>query len=101
MSSLEALKADEDGTYHVDLNVFREKKTDTTPYSGGTVIIRMKDASGYSYRLVRVAEQRTLVVNADDSKNSTETLDGEETRVASVINPGDTLNISLKECSVQ
>lgn len=96
MSSYEALNADEDGAYHVDLNVFREKKTDTTPYSGGTVIIRMKDASGYSYRLVRVAEQRTLVVNADDSKNSTETLDGEETRVASVINPGDTLNISFK-----
>jgi len=95
MSSYEALEADEDGAYHVDLNVFREKKTDTTPYSGGTVIIRMQDASGYSYRLVRVAEQKTTVVNADNSKNTTETINGKETKVASVINPGDTVNISF------
>ena len=96
LSSYKTLEADEEGTYHVDLNVFRDQKADNTPYSGGTVIIRMKDASGYSYRLVRVAEDRVIAVNVNENKNTTKLIDGEETKVASVINPGDKLHITFK-----
>ena len=50
----------ENGTYSVDLLTFRENET-----KGGTVLIRMTDASGnYSYQLVRVAQVKITASNA-------------------------------------
>ena len=58
LSGWNTLTADENGTYYVDLLNFRNAGT-----KGGTVIIKMTDASGTSYALVRVAEFTANVVN--------------------------------------
>lgn len=55
------LTADEKGVYHADLLKFRDAKT-----LGGTVIIKMTDATGTSYRLVRVAQMSVTVKNASN-----------------------------------
>ena len=52
------LTADENGEYHTDLLAFRNAGT-----LGGTVIIKMTDATGTSYALARVAELTVNVVN--------------------------------------
>ena len=55
------LAADESGEYHADLLSFRNAGT-----LGGTVIIKMTDSTGTSYRLVRVAEMTATVTNASN-----------------------------------
>lgn len=55
------LTADEKGVYHANLLKFRDAKT-----MGGTVIIKMTDATGTSYRLVRVAQMSVTVKNASN-----------------------------------
>ena len=55
------LTAGEDGCYDVSLLSFRNAGT-----KGGTVIIRMTDSTGTSYRLVRVAEMTANVTNASN-----------------------------------
>ena len=54
--------ADSEGVYHADMLKFRNAKT-----LGGTVIIKMTDATGISYRLVRVAEMSVTYKNASHS----------------------------------
>lgn len=61
LSDWTALTADEKGVYHADLLRFRDAKT-----LGGTVIIKMTDATGTSYRLVRVAQMSVTVKNASN-----------------------------------
>ena len=61
LSDWTALTADEKGVYHADLLKFRDAKT-----LGGTVIIKMTDATGTSYRLVRVAQMSVTVKNASN-----------------------------------
>lgn len=51
-----------DGKYHADLLPFRTAGT-----LGGTVIIKMVDSTGTSYRLVRVAQTSVTVKNASNS----------------------------------
>ena len=58
LSGWQSLSADSEGRYFVDLRAFRNAGT-----KGGTVIIRMTDGSGTSYRLVRVAESSVTVSN--------------------------------------
>lgn len=70
------LTADEKGVYHANLLKFRDAKT-----MGGTVIIKMTDATGTSYRLVRVAQMSVTVKNASN--------DGEP------IMPGDKVTLSF------
>lgn len=61
LSDWTALTADEKGVYHADLLKFRDAKT-----LGGTVIIKMTDATGTSYRLVRVAQMSVTVKNSSN-----------------------------------
>ncbi len=76
LSSWTDLTADENGTYFADLLCFRTAGT-----KGGTVIIRMTDSTGTSYRLVRVAEMTITVTNA--------------TTPDEPLMPGDTVNITF------
>ena len=62
LSGWTALTADEKGVYHADLLKFRSANT-----LGGTVIIKMTDATGTSYRLVRVAQMSVTVKNASNA----------------------------------
>ena len=55
------LTAGEDGCYDVNLLPFRN-----AGIKGGTVIIKMTDSTGTSYRLVRVAEMTATVTNASN-----------------------------------
>ncbi len=59
LSGWTSVSADDNDFYHADMLKFRNTGT-----LGGTVIIKMTDASGTSYRLVRVAEMSATVVNA-------------------------------------
>lgn len=61
LSGWTPVNADENGFYHADMLKFRNAGT-----LGGTVIVKMTDASGTSYRLVRVAEMAATVVNASN-----------------------------------
>lgn len=61
LSGWTTLTAGEDGCYDVNLLPFRNAGT-----KGGTVIIRMTDSTGTSYRLVRVAEMTANVTNASN-----------------------------------
>lgn len=61
LSGWTTLTAGEDGCYDVSLLPFRNAGT-----KGGTVIIRMTDSTGTSYRLVRVAEMTANVTNASN-----------------------------------
>lgn len=65
LSDWTALTADVKGVYHADLLKFRDAKT-----LGGTVIIKMTDATGTSYRLVRVAQMSVTVKNASNKGES-------------------------------
>ena len=56
------ITADADGVYHAGLLKFRSANT-----LGGTVIIKMTDATGTSYRLVRVAQMSVTVKNASNA----------------------------------
>ena len=76
LSDWTALTADEKGVYHADLLKFRSANT-----MGGTVIVKMTDATGTSYRLVRVAQMSVTVKNASN--------DGE------VIMPGDKVTLTF------
>ena len=58
LSGWTALTADSEGRYVVDLLRFRDAGT-----KGGTVIIKMTDSSGTSYRLARVAESKVTIAN--------------------------------------
>ena len=58
LSGWTSVTADEDGYYHTDLLAFRNAGT-----LGGTVIIKMTDSTGTSYRLVRVAQMSVTVTN--------------------------------------
>lgn len=60
LSDWTAVTADEAGQYHADLLTFRNAGT-----LGGTVIIRMTDSTGTSYRLARVAQMSVTVTNLD------------------------------------
>ena len=62
LSGWKNLEADEKGTYHASLLPFRTAGT-----LGGTVIIKMVDSTGTSYRLVRVAQMSVTVKNASNS----------------------------------
>ena len=62
LSDWSDLTAGADGKYHADLLPFRTAGT-----LGGTVIIRMVDSTGTSYRLVRVAQTSVTVKNASNS----------------------------------
>lgn len=62
LSGWKNLEADEKGTYHASLLPFRTAGT-----LGGTVIIKMVDSTGTSYRLVRVAQTSVTVKNASNS----------------------------------
>ena len=61
LSGWTTLTAGEDGCYDVSLLPFRNAGT-----KGGTVIIKMTDSTGTSYRLVRVAEMTATVTNASN-----------------------------------
>lgn len=61
LSGWTELTMDETGSYAADLLPFRRAGT-----AGGTVIIKMTDATGTSYRLVRVAEMTVTVKNASN-----------------------------------
>ena len=61
LSGWTTLTAGEDGCYDVSLLSFRNAGT-----KGGTVIIKMTDSTGTSYRLVRVAEMTATVTNASN-----------------------------------
>lgn len=60
LSDWTTVTAGEDGQYHADLLPFRNAGT-----LGGTVIIRMTDSTGTSYRLARVAQMSVTVTNVD------------------------------------
>ena len=62
LSDWSNLTAGADGKYHADLLPFRTAGT-----LGGTVIIKMVDSTGTSYRLVRVAQTSVTVKNASNS----------------------------------
>lgn len=62
LSDWTAVTADANGVYHADMLKFRSAKT-----AGGTVIIKMTDATGTSYRLVRVAEMSVTAKNVSNS----------------------------------
>ena len=62
LSDWTPVTADGEGYYHADLLKFREAGT-----LGGTVIIRMKDDNGTSYRLIRVAQVTVTTKNASNS----------------------------------
>ena len=62
LSDWSDLTAGADGKYHADLLPFRTAGT-----LGGTVIIKMVDSTGTSYRLVRVAQTSVTVKNASNS----------------------------------
>ena len=62
LSDWSDLTAGADGKYHADLLPFRRAGT-----LGGTVIIKMVDSTGTSYRLVRVAQTSVTVKNASNS----------------------------------
>ncbi len=76
LSDWSDLTAGADGKYHADLLPFRTAGT-----LGGTVIIKMVDSTGTSYRLVRVAQMSVTVKNASN--------DGEP------IMPGDKVTLSF------
>ena len=61
LSDWTAVTADANGSYHADLLHFRNAGT-----QGGTVIIKMEDASGVSYALARVAEMSVTITNASN-----------------------------------
>ena len=61
LSGWTSVSADAEGFYHADLLKFRNAGT-----LGGTVIIKMTDSTGISYRLVRVAEMTATVANASN-----------------------------------
>ena len=61
LSGWTTVTADENGTYYVDLLSFRSAGA-----KGGTVIIKMTDATGTSYSLVRVAEFNAQVENVSN-----------------------------------
>lgn len=92
LSGWTALTADTGGNYQADLLSFRTAGT-----LGGTVIIRMTDSSGTSYRLVRVAEMTVTLVNATNpdepfmpGDDVTVTFDGlyrAVNKVAGIFNP--------------
>ena len=77
LSGFTAVTAGEDGRYNVPLNAFNTAGT-----NGGTVIIKMTDSTGVSYRLVRVAKVTITVSNASNP--------GED------IMPGDQVKLSFK-----
>ena len=76
LSDWTSVSADESGYYHADLLKFRNAGT-----KGGTVIIRMTDSTGTSYRLVRVAEMSVTVTNASSPGEA--------------FMPGDKLNVTF------
>ena len=76
LSGWTELTADENGMFHASLLPFRTAGT-----LGGTVIIKMLDSTGTSYRLVRVAQMSVTVKNASN--------DGEP------IMPGDKVTLSF------
>lgn len=76
LSGWKNLEADEKGTYHASLLPFRTAKT-----LGGTVILKLTDSTGTSYRLARVAQMSVTVKNASN--------DGEP------IMPGDKVTLSF------
>ncbi len=77
LSGFSAVTAGADGRYTVPLNAFNTAGT-----NGGTVIIKMTDATGVSYRLVRVAK---VAITAENASNP-----GED------IMPGDQVKLSFK-----
>ncbi len=62
LSGWTELTADENGTFHASLLPFRTAKT-----LGGTVILKLTDSTGTSYRLARVAQMSVTVKNASNS----------------------------------
>lgn len=62
LSGWTELTADENGMFHASLLPFRTAKT-----LGGTVILKLTDSTGTSYRLVRVAQTSVTVKNASNS----------------------------------
>ena len=76
LSDWTSVSADKSGYYHADLLKFRNAGT-----KGGTVIIRMTDSTGTSYRLVRVAEMSVTVTNASNPGEA--------------FMPGDKLNVTF------
>lgn len=63
MSDFKALTADASGRYHAPLAAFDKESVNY----GGTVVIRMQDASGnYSYQMVRVAGMKADIANKTD-----------------------------------
>ena len=76
LSGWTELTADENGTFHASLLPFRTAKT-----LGGTVILKLTDSTGTSYRLARVAQMSVTVKNASN--------DGEP------IMPGDQVTLSF------
>ncbi len=76
LSGWTELVADENGTFHASLLPFRTAKT-----LGGTVILKLTDSTGTSYRLARVAQMSVTVKNASN--------DGEP------IMPGDQVTLSF------
>ena len=76
LSDWTSVSADKSGYYHADLLKFRNAGT-----KGGTVIIRMTDSTGTSYRLVRVAEMSVTVTNASSPGEA--------------FMPGDKLNVTF------
>ncbi|MBQ8831797.1 MAG: DUF4465 domain-containing protein [Oscillospiraceae bacterium] len=61
LSDWTAVSADESGNYSIDLLGFRKAGA-----LGGTVIIKMTDSTGISYRLVRVAQMSVNIENASN-----------------------------------
>ena len=76
LSGWTELTADENGMFHASLLPFRTAKT-----LGGTVILKLTDSTGTSYRLARVAQMSVTVKNASN--------DGEP------IMPGDQVTLSF------
>ena len=76
LSGWTELTADENGMFHASLLPFRTAKT-----LGGTVILKLTDSTGTSYRLARVAQMSVTVKNASN--------DGEP------IMPGDKVTLSF------
>lgn len=76
LSGWTELTADENGMFHASLLPFRAAKT-----LGGTVILKLTDSTGTSYRLARVAQMSVTVKNASN--------DGEP------IMPGDKVTLSF------
>ncbi len=77
LSGFTTVSASADGRYTVPLNAFNAAGT-----NGGTVIIKMTDATGVSYRLVRVAKVTITATNVSNP--------GED------IMPGDQVKLSFK-----